>query len=99
MSQGGNRGILDPAADDSHGVDEGQPIRVLCRLARSRVQQVPHSVVGEHKAFDLLPHEVGRLGAQDGDAPQQVRLDLVASRFDFPAFVVQRGAAGRRSCC
>ena len=69
MSQGGNCGILDPAADDSHGMDEGQAIRVIGRLARRHVQQVPHRVVGEHTAFDLLPNGAGRLGAQDGAAP------------------------------
>ena len=96
MRRGESAGIPDPAPNHVHCVDEGQAVRVLVRLLCRLVQEMPHGIVGQHQAFDLLADQRRRLAAQDRVAAQQVGLDLVVGALDLPALVIQRSELGGR---
>jgi hypothetical protein len=43
------------------------------------VHQAPHGKVREQQPVEFLPHQVGRLAAQDDLGPAQVGLELIES--------------------
>ena len=44
-----------------HCVDEGRAIKVLVRLLRRLVQELPHGIVGQHQAYDLLVDQLANV--------------------------------------
>ena len=69
---GESAGVLKPAPDHLYRVSEREAVRVLVGRQRRLVQKAAHRKVGQHQAFDLLLHQRGRLGAQDGVATEDV---------------------------
>jgi hypothetical protein len=52
------------AANNSHGVNAREPVRVFIRLEGRFMYQAPDGEVGHQEALELLAHQaVGRVGA------------------------------------
>src|SRR5450759_1452822 len=66
LSPGGNSGKAGKfAANNTHGVNEREPIRVFIRLEGRFMHQAPDGEVGHQEAVELLAHQVRPFAAQD----------------------------------
>ena len=79
------------AANNSHGVNEREPIRVFIRLEGRFMHQAPDGEVGHQEAVELLAHQVRPLAAQNDASSPQVGFQFIQGRLNLPAFVVQGG--------
>jgi hypothetical protein len=77
-------------------MQEGEPVQVLIRPQRRLVHQATHGKVRQQQAPELLPHQVGRLAAQNHPRPAQMRLQLGQRPSDLPLLVREGGQVGGR---
>src|ERR1700758_5293331 len=87
------------AADDAHGVREGEVVGGLVRFQGRFVHEPAHGEMRQQQAPELLPDQLRGLAAEHDPRPAQLRLQFGKRTFDFPALVVERGQfCGGRLC-
>ena len=86
----------DVATNDADRMHIGESIGIVVTLPGGLVHEGANRKVRQHQAPELLAHQVGRFAAQDDPGAAQVRLEFIQSRFDLPAFLVQRRQLPRR---
>src|SRR5437773_7689114 len=91
-SRGGGKGRPsdNAAADDVHGLGEGDPVRVpVLGRGRRLVNQLAGGVVDDQVSPDLLTCPVRTARTQDGVRPSLMGLQFLEDALDLPALVVQ----------
>ncbi len=81
------------AAGDRQRVSERERVGIAGprhRAQRGLVHQGTERKVSEEKPPRFLPHQLGRLAAEDAVRSPEVGFEFVKRRLDLPAFVVER---------
>ena len=81
-------GCSDVAAQDPHGVQELDPVRVDIGLGRRSTDQRADRVMGEQVPVDLLVDGIGLVRAQDPARAAEISFELAVPGLVFPSFVV-----------
>src|SRR5215216_3231944 len=90
QARGGNgRETRHAAIYHPYRVDERDPVRISFATQGRLVHHATQGEVSQQQSIALLPDHLGRLAAQHGPGPPQVRLPLVQRALELPSLHVE----------
>jgi len=78
------------AADNPHGAQEGESVRILPSLRGRFVHESRDGKMGRHQSLDMLAFQIGGLAAQSDPGAVQVGFQFVQRRFLGAVSISQR---------
>ena len=82
------------AADNAHGVEEGQPVGILIATQRRFVHEAAPGEMRHQQTIELVPYQIRRFTVEHDMRAPQMSLGFVERGFDLPALVIERGQFG-----